>query len=553
MIGNWWKEGIVYQVYPRSFMDSNGDGIGDIPGLISKLDYLQNLGVNILWLNPVYESPNDDNGYDIANYQSIMAEFGTLADFDELLTQMHQRGMKLIMDLVVNHCSDEHPWFQQARQSKDNPYRDYFIWQPEKDGGAPNNWVSVFSGSAWQKTEETGEYYLHLFSKKQPDLNWENPKLRQEIFDMMNWWFEKGVDGFRMDVINMISKVPGYPGVENAEAGELVWGGQFFMNGPKLHDYLQELNQKVLSRWDCMTVGECFDVDIEEGLKLVGEDRNELHMIFQMEHMNLDSGPDGKWQLTNGWSLVEMKRILNRWALGLEGKGWNSQFLMNHDQPRALSRFGNDGEFRRPSAKCLATLTLTLPGTPYVYQGEEIGMTNVAYDIDEYRDLETLNWYEEKLALGWDKDDLMRSIHAKGRDNSRTPMQWTADIEAGFTQGQPWLKVNPNHKEINAAAEQEHPDSIFHYYQTLIQLRKDHKDLVYGRFDLLLPDHEQLFCYQRKGKVGNYLVLLNFSDEEQALPESFDLKGEELINNLPGQTGFQLLPWQARVLFQSWK
>lgn len=466
----WWKESVVYQIYPRSFKDSNGDGIGDLQGIISKLDYLNHLGVDVVWLCPVYQSPNDDNGYDISNYQSIMDDFGTLSDWEELLAGLHSRGMKLIMDLVVNHSSDEHAWFVESRKSQDNPYRDYYIWRPGKDGQPPNDWGSFFSGSAWEYDEKSEEYYLHLFSRKQPDLNWDNPKLRKEIYDMMTWWLDKGIDGFRMDVINLISKVPELPSVSGESNGEQPtyhFGGDYFVNGPRVHEYMQEMNREVLSKYDIMTVGEAVNVTPEEASLYVSEDRNELNMVFHFELMDVDSGPGGKWNV-QPWKLADIKSIISKWQVALDGKGWNSLYMNNHDQPRMLSRFGDDKLFPKESGKMLATLLHTLQGTPYIYQGEEIGMTNVQFaSIDDYKDIEIVNMYKEYLAAGHSEEKIMNSIYIKGRDNGRTPMQWNSEPQAGFTTGNPWLAVNPNYKDINVEKALADPDSIFHYYKKL--------------------------------------------------------------------------------------
>ena len=544
----WWKEGVVYQIYPRSFADSTGTGVGDLRGIIDKLDYLAELGINIVWLNPIYASPNDDNGYDISDYENIMADFGTMADFDELLSGLHQRGIKLIMDLVVNHSSDEHQWFVESKENPDSQYRDYYFWRDGERGKAPNNWVSVFSGPAWEYDESSDQYFLHLFSKKQPDLNWHNDHLRQDIYAMMRRWFDKGVDGFRMDVINMISKNPELPCVGDGQ--QLSWGGEYFMNGPRQHEFMQEMHREVLQHYDCMTVGECFGVDVEEGKKLVGEDRKELHMIFQMEHMSLDHG-DGKWDVQPSWSRVELKSILNRWIRGLDGIGWNSQFWMNHDQPRAVSRFGNDQQYRIESAKALATVTLTLPGTPYVYMGEEIGMTNVAYRIDEYRDLEILNWYNEQCALGKNPEQLLRSIHHIGRDNARTPMQWNATDNAGFTTGKPWLKINPNYIDINVAAAKVEPEGIWRWYQELIALRKTEKTLVYGQYESLMESSEQVFAHRRSDANGDFLIVVNLSDQsaDLELPISVvEQKWEVVLNNVQNDHWLDVLkPWQAVI------
>jgi len=552
---HWWKESVIYQIYPRSFMDSNGDGIGDIPGIISKLDYLKGLGIDVIWLSPVYKSPNDDNGYDISDYRDIMDDFGTMADWELLLKEMHERGLKLIMDLVVNHCSDEHNWFVESRKSKDNPYRDYYIWRPGKDGKEPNNWESVFSGSAWQYDETTDEYYLHLFSKKQPDLNWENPKLRQEIYDMMKFWLDKGIDGFRMDVINFISKVDGLPDAPNPEGKPYASGSKFFMNGPKIHDYLQEMNREVLSHYDAMTVGEMPGASVELAKLYTNEERNETNMIFQFEHVDLDSGPEGKWDL-KPLKLTDLKKSFTKWQKGLEGEGWNSLYLNNHDQPRMVSRFGNDQEYRIESAKMLATFLHMLKGTPYIYQGEEIGMTNVRFDsIEEYQDIETLNMYNEKVIQnGEDPAKVMESIYVKGRDNARTPFQWNDSEHGGFTAGTPWLKVNPNYKEINAKQAVEDENSIYHYYRKLIQLRKEHPIIVHGSYDLLVPEDENIYAYTRTYESQTLLVVLNFSAEKQTFEVPATLLAKEyeiLITNYSGHKSLQakiaLRPYEAIV------
>ncbi len=511
----WWKEAVVYQVYPRSFMDSDGDGIGDLNGILMKLDYLQELGVNVIWLSPVYQSPNDDNGYDISDYKSIMTEFGTMADFDRLLKAVHERGMKIMMDLVVNHSSDEHPWFKESRSSKDNPKRDYYIWKPGRNGKEPNNWESIFKGSAWEYDEGTDEYYLHLFSRKQPDLNWENPKLREEIYSIMTWWLDKGVDGFRMDVINFLSKDQSYSDGAVHHEKQYGDGSPFFLNGPRIHEFLQEINQRALSRYDVITVGEMPGVTPEEAQLFTGKDRGELHMVFQFEHMDLGSGPEGKWS-NDKWKLTDLKRILSKWQTGLEGDGWNSLYWNNHDQPRVVSRFGNDGKYRIESAKMLAACLHMLQGTPYIYQGEELGMTNVAFEsIDEYRDIETLNSYDELVnSHGWSKERMMSAIHARSRDNARTPIQWNDSRNAGFTNGTPWIKVNPNFPEINAEKAYNDPNSIFHFYKKLIQLRKKHEIVVYGRFELLWPDDERIFAYTRSFEEEKLLVLCNFKEEQ---------------------------------------
>ncbi len=553
----WWKEAVVYQIYPRSFADSNGDGVGDLRGVIGKLDYLKDLGVDVVWLSPVYQSPNDDNGYDISDYQQIMAEFGTLADFDELLAGMHERGIKLIMDLVVNHTSDEHAWFVESRAAQNSPRRDYYIWRPGQGGQEPNNWSSAFSGSAWEYDQASDEYFLHIFSKKQPDLNWDNPAVREEVFRMMRWWLDRGIDGFRMDVITMISKAPGLPDAPAAPGERYAFGGQFFVNGPRLLEYLGEMKREVLSRYDILTVGEAPMTSPEQALGLTDAESGALSMIFQFEHMDLDTQPgQSKWAV-QPWRLTDLKQTITRWQRGLAGRGWNSNYLSNHDQPRALSRFGDDAEFRVQSATLLATFLHTLQGTPYIYQGEEIGMTNVRFEsIDEYRDIETLNMYREAVdQRGQDPAEVLRSIYAKGRDNARTPMQWDASPNAGFSTGAPWIAVNPNYTTINAAADRADPDGVFAYYQRLIRLRKQHPILVYGDYQLLLPDDPAIYAYTRSWQGRRLLVLLNFSGEaaEAALPDGLALDGAELlIGNYPiagppaGQS-LALRPYEARV------
>ncbi|WHY56448.1 glycoside hydrolase family 13 protein [Peribacillus simplex] len=551
----WWKEAVVYQVYPRSFMDSDGDGIGDINGILMKLDYLQELGVNVIWLSPVYQSPNDDNGYDISDYKSIMTEFGTMADFDRLLKAVHERGMKIMMDLVVNHSSDEHPWFKESRSSKDNPKRDYYIWKPGRNGKEPNNWESIFKGSAWEYDEGTDEYYLHLFSRKQPDLNWENPKLREEIYSIMTWWLDKGVDGFRMDVINFLSKDQSYSDGTVHHEKQYGDGSPFFLNGPRIHEFLQEINQRALSGHDVITVGEMPGVTPEEAQLFTGKDRGELHMVFQFEHMDLGSGPAGKWS-NDKWKLTDLKRILSKWQTGLEGDGWNSLYWNNHDQPRIVSRFGNDGKYRIESAKMLAACLHMLQGTPYIYQGEELGMTNVAFEsIDDYRDIETLNSYEELVKTqGWSKERMMSAIHARSRDNARTPIQWNDSRNAGFTKGTPWIKVNPNFPEINAENAYNDPNSIFHFYKKLIQLRKKHEVVVYGSFELLCPDDERIFAYTRSFEEEKLLVLCNFKEEQASytLPEELHAySATRLIGNYDqeeeGISSKPLRPYECRV------
>jgi len=555
----WWKESVVYQIYPRSFCDSNGDGIGDLRGIIHKLDYLQALGINVVWLCPVYKSANDDNGYDISDYRDIMDEFGTLADWEVLLAEMHRRGIQLVMDLVVNHTSDEHAWFVESRQSKDNPYRDYYIWRPGKEGREPNNWASHFGGSAWQVDAMTGEYYLHLFSRKQPDLNWENPRVRAEVYALMHWWLRKGIDGFRMDVINMISKVPGLPDAPVTTGDRYQIGDQHFVNGPRLLEFLGEMKQAVLSKYDLLTVGETPSVTTQKAIEITNETTGALNMVFQFEHMDLDADRSGgsSRRSLKPWSLLDLKQVMTRWQKDLENKGWNSIYLTNHDQPRAVSRFGDDGQYRVESAKMLATFTHMLQGTPYVYQGEEIGMTNVAFaSIDDYRDIETVNIYRELVEeKGLASPAVMAIIHAKSRDNARTPMQWDAGEHAGFTTGTPWIKVNPNFAAINVKQALADPDSIFYYYQKLIRLRKEHPIMVYGTYDLILDAHTEIYAFTRTWQDDRLLVILNFTRNTPAfaLPAHLSFAEKELlISNYavdPAEAiqWLTLRPFEARV------
>ena len=475
---NWWKESVVYQIYPRSFQDSNHDGIGDLGGILRRLDYLKDLGVDVVWLCPIYDSPNVDNGYDIRNYKEILDTFGTMEDFDRLLEGLHSRGMKLVMDLVVNHTSDQHVWFQEALKSRDNPYHDYYIWQDGTPDQLPNNWESHFSGSAWEYVPHLGQYYLHIFSKHQPDLNWKNPKVREAVKDLMRFWLDKGIDGFRMDTINFLSKTDGFPSVEGVEG--LVRAHRYYQNGPLIHDYLRELYDDVLSHYDVMTVGETPNVSPETAKLYVGSDRHELNMIFQFEHMAVDSGPRDKWDLIP-WNFVKFKHIMSKWQTTLHGCGWNSLYLSNHDQPRPVGRFADGGVYRVESAKLLGTMTHTMEGTPYIYQGEELGMVNVRFpDISNYRDVQTVNLYADLSAKGVPHEEIMRKIYVKGRDNARTPMQWSSDRFAGFSDTQPWLEVNPSYLEINARAQVDDPDSVLHYYRRLIRLRKQIPGFVHG-------------------------------------------------------------------------
>ena len=551
----WWKESVVYQIYPKSFKDSNGDGIGDIRGIIQKLDYLKELGVNVLWISPMLESPQDDNGYDISDYRRIYKEYGTMEDYEELLSEAHKRDIKILMDLVVNHTSDEHNWFIESRKSKDNPYRDYYIWKDPVNGKEPNNWGGAFGGSAWEYDPQTQMYYLHLFSKKQPDLNWENEKVRQEVYDMMTFWCEKGIDGFRMDVISMISKDQTFP---DGEMNNSLYGdfGPYCVHGPRVHEFLQEMNREVLSRYDIMTVGETSGVTIEEAQKYAGEAGKELNMVFQFEHVDNGSGDYGKWT-TEKYDFKEFKRIMIKWQEELQGKAWNSLFLGNHDQPRSVSRFGNDNPaYRETSAKMLATCLHMMQGTPYVYQGEELGMTNVYFDkLEDYRDIESINFFTELTEAGlMTPEYMMKCLMLRSRDNARTPMQWDDSAQAGFTDGESWIKVNPNYKEINAAQQLEDPNSIFHYYQKLIRLRKEKDIIVYGEFEPIYRDDEHIFAYIRRQKQEKLLTVCNFSDKNAGMEIPEEFKGAEcLITNLD-RTVFEgrivLKPYEAFVLYK---
>lgn len=544
----WWKKSVVYQIYPRSFMDANGDGIGDLAGITSRLGYLQQLGVDVLWLSPVYQSPNDDNGYDIRDYRAIMTEFGTMEDFDTMLAEAHRHNLKIVMDLVVNHTSDEHAWFVESCKSKDNPYRDFYIWRDPVDGHAPTPVQSCFSGSAWQYSAQTGQYYLHLFSKKQPDLNWDNPKVRSTVFNMMNWWCQKGIDGFRMDVISLISKSAAFFKPHND------WYDA--ANGPHVHEYLQQMNREVLSKYDLMTVGETPGVTIEEAQKYAGADAHELNMVFQFELMGIDSGKNGKW-CDKPFCLSEMKRIFTKWQNGLHGTAWNSLFWDNHDQPRCVSRFGctDTPELRVRSAKMLATCLHLQQGTPYIYQGEELGMTNYPFtSLSECRDIEAINAYHELVdeQEQISPEDMMRYLCHSSRDNARTPMQWNSSKNAGFSAGKPWIAVNPNYTEINAQAELTDPDSVFHYYQKLIRMRHELPVITDGAYTLLDPQNEQLFCYTREDETQSLLVLCSFSKEptEFIVPETFR-DGSLLLCNCPKPEplgpSVTLRPFEARI------
>ncbi|WP_222981979.1 alpha-glucosidase [Flagellimonas meishanensis] len=548
----WWKESVVYQIYPRSFMDTTGNGVGDIQGILKKLDYIKSLGVDVIWLCPIYESPNDDNGYDISHYRKISEDFGGQAAFDVLLEQMHQKGLKLVMDLVANHTSDEHHWFQEAKKSKDSPFRDYYIWRDGRNGGPPNNWTSFFSGSAWQYDDTTKQYYLHYFTKKQPDLNWDNPKVRKEIFDVVEYWFKKGVDGFRMDVISLISKPDGLPDTTFEKFQDTIVHN--YANGPKIHQYLREMNQEVLSKYDIMTVGEGPGIDLKNGPLYVGEDRKELDMVFHFDHMFIDCGIGGKYD-PQPFTLNQFKKVFTQWDEALKHGGWGSIFLGNHDFSRMVSRFGDDGEYHRESAKLLATLLLTMRGTVYVYQGDEIGMTNVAYpNISDYNDVETLNAWKEAEQNGQNMNAFMSIVHSQSRDNARTPVQWNDKKNAGFSTGTPWLRVNPNYTRINVAQQEEDPSSILNFYREMIAFRKANPTLVYGDYECLDGEHPQLYVYRRWDEEGDFLILHNFGDAPQTFDTDLPEEEYALIKSNSdtfASEKFSLGAWQSKILKRS--
>lgn len=514
---NWWKDSVVYQIYPRSFKDSNGDGFGDLQGVIEKLDYLKELGIDVIWLSPVFDSPQDDNGYDICDYRSIYAGFGSNEDMEELINKAHDRDIKIVLDLVVNHTSDEHAWFVESRKSKDNEYSDYYIWKdPKEDGSEPNNWGSSFCGSAWEYCEERGQYYLHFYSKKQPDLNWENPQVRQEVYDLMKFWMEKGADGWRMDVIASISKDQNYPDYPE-EDGRKYYTGKYHSNGPRLHEFIHEMNQEVLSKYDCMTVGEAPGSTPEVARLFTDPAREELNMIFTFEHMNIDRIPGSvnrKWAL-KPFDLRDLKRVMSEWQTKLYGRGWNALYFENHDQPRVISRWGNDTVYREKCAKAYATILHGMQGTPYIYQGEEIGMTNVHFDLDEYEDIEVRNAYKELVLNGKSisEDDFKKAVWNKSRDNARTPMQWDDSDNAGFTTGKPWFRVSDRYKEINVKQALADKDSIFYYYKKLIELRHKESLLTEGNYQLLLPEDEKIFAYLRNTENETWLIAANMSED----------------------------------------
>ncbi|WP_191556563.1 alpha,alpha-phosphotrehalase [Metabacillus idriensis] len=534
----WWKKSAVYQIYPKSFNDTNGNGVGDIQGIIEKLDYLKELGIDVVWLTPIYESPQKDNGYDISDYYSIHEEYGTMEDFESLLQEAHDRGIKIIMDIVVNHTSTEHAWFKEAQSSKENPYRDFYIWKEGKeDGSEPTNWISKFGGSAWKLDEKTGEYYLHLFDVTQADLNWENEEVRRKVYEMMQFWFEKGVDGFRLDVINLISKNQDFPDDDGSTAP--FDGRKFYTDGPRVHEYMKEMNKEVFSKYDSMTVGEMSSTTIENCIEYSNPESKELSMTFNFHHLKVDYPNGEKWALAD-FDFGALKQILSTWQVEMhKGGGWNALFWCNHDQPRIVSRYGNDREYRIESAKMLATTIHMMQGTPYIYQGEEFGMTNPKFEsINEYRDVETLNTFEILKNAGKPEEEIIEILKSKSRDNSRTPVQWNDSKHAGFTAGTPWIKPASNYPEINAENALQDENSVFYHYQKLIQLRKDIDLITYGDYELILEDHDQLFAYVRNGDGEKLLVINNFYESETVftLPDHVDADGynsEILISNYP--------------------
>lgn len=549
---DWWKKSVVYQVYPRSYQDSNNDGIGDLPGLTSRLAYIKDLGADVIWLNPIYKSPDKDNGYDISDYRSIQPQYGTMDDFEELLQKAHVLGLKIMMDLVVNHTSDQHKWFQESKKSKDNPYRDYYVWRDPVDGHEPNNWGSYFNGSTWKYDETTGQYYLHLFAEGQPDLNWENPKVRDEVWDIMRFWLDKGVDGFRMDVINLISKPAGLPDGKKAPDEKYADVGKVVADGPRLNEFLQEMNQKVLSKYDVMTVGEMPDSTPEDAIKYTGLDSHELNMVFQFDHVGLAGNDDkrlGKWS-DKKVDLVELKHSLSKWETELNGKGWNSLYWNNHDQPRTVSRFATDDpKYRVKAAKMLGTTLHMMQGTPYVYEGEELGMTNAHYTtLSQYEDIETLNAYhefveDEKII---DKDSMLKYMSFKTRDNARTPMQWDENKNSGFTSSKPWFALNSNYKEINARDQIEDKDSVFSYYKKLIKLRHNSDLIIYGDYELLDPKDEDVFAYKRRYNDQTLLVISNFTDK--TVTRDYNQKnGQRLIGNYNDDLNMEIRPYETKV------
>ena len=543
----WWKEAVAYQIYPRSFMDSNNDGIGDLQGIISKLDYLKDLGIDVIWICPVYKSPNDDNGYDISDYQDIMSDFGTMEDFNELLSEIHKRNMKIIIDLVINHTSDEHPWFIESRSSKQNPKRDWYIWREGKDNKEPNNWESIFKGSAWEYDENTKEYYLHLFSKKQPDLNWENEDMRNEIYKMINWWLDKGIDGFRVDAISHINKEEGLVDMDNPDNLKYVPSFDKHMNVEGIHDYLRELKENTFSKYDIMTVGEANGVKAEQATDWVGENDGNFNMLFQFEHIDL-------WN-SSEFNLPNLKKVWNKWQVNLENDGWNALFIENHDITRVVSSWGDDTRFLKESAKALGLLYFMHKGTPFIYQGQEIGMTNVKFnDINEYDDIRSINEYNQLINQGMSPKDALEHIWNTSRDNTRTPMQWDDSLNAGFSKSNPWIHVNPNYKYINVKEQLEDDDSILNFYKKMIKIKKSSECLIYGKYNLILEDDTNIFAYERILNDEKFLVICNLKSESSNYKyEKLTLKYENLIlsnYNVDAHkdlNNFELKPWEARL------
>ena len=545
----WWKELIAYQIYPKSFMDSNGDGIGDIQGIISKLDYLKDLGIDVIWICPMYKSPNDDNGYDISDYQDIMDDFGTMNDFDELLEEVHKRDMKLIIDLVVNHTSDEHKWFIESKSSKDNPKRDWYIWREGKEGNEPNNWESIFKGSAWEFDENTEEYFLHLFTKRQPDLNWENKELREAVYSMINWWLDKGIDGFRVDAISHIKKEEGLRDMDNPNGLKYVESFEKHMNVDGIHKYLGELKERTFDKYDIMTVGEANGVEAEEADLWVGEENGKFNMIFQFEHLHLWGA-----ESENNFNVKNYKKVLTKWQKALDGNGWNALYIENHDIPRVISTWGNDEEYLRECATAFGLMYFMQQGTPFIYQGQEIGMTNVKFDsIYDYNDVKGINIYKEKIAQGLSKEDALKCVWAVSRDNSRTPMQWDDSDNSGFTEGKPWINVNENYKNINVKVQLENKNSILNFYKEMIRIRKENKTLVYGSYDLILEDDEKIYAYTRTMENEKFIIIVNLSHDKVRYSHNEELKYDNLllsnynVNRHENINELTLKPYEARL------
>jgi alpha-glucosidase len=546
----WWKEAVGYQIYPRSFQDSNGDGIGDLKGIIQRLDYIKGLGIDVIWICPMYKSPNDDNGYDISDYQDIMEDFGTMKDFDQLLSEVHNLGMKLIIDLVPNHTSDEHSWFIESRSSKDNPKRDWYIWRDGMNGAEPNNWESIFGGSAWEYDEKTNQYFLHLFSKKQPDINWENKDARDALYGMVNWWLDKGIDGFRIDAISHIKKRPGFPDMPNPKKDKYVSSFEMHMNQEGIHPFLKEFKERTYAKYDVMTVGEANGVSVDEADLWVGEEKGKMNMVFQFEHLDLWDAEKKK-----DLDVVGLKKVLTRWQKGLENDGWNALFIENHDKPRVVSTWGNDQEFWKESATSMAAMYFLMQGTPFIYQGQEIGMTNVQFpSIEDYDDVAVKNMYQSKTEQGIPHEEIMEIIWASSRDNSRTPMQWSIAENAGFTSGTPWMKVNPNYKRINVDVQSKEEDSIFNFYKKMIRLKKENEVFTYGTYDLLLEDDPKIYAYTRSDENDKVIVISNLSAKEAEFTGStFNLQFNNiLLNNYhidvhDDTSEITLKPYEARV------